>query len=99
MSRSQRIDDMEKMTIEEFFLLAERVGRAIATIREARTMLGVVDLPPAMSGTAPFTTGPIPETHRPVAPAIEWTPAEMAERERLRAMREAEAERVVLEAQ
>ena len=40
MSRSQRIDEMESMTLEEFFLLAERVGRAMATIREARSMLG-----------------------------------------------------------
>ena len=79
------------MTLADFFALAAKVGDAARVIREAQAMMG---------GATPTHTAPDAVAARlSVAPAIQWTPAEMAERERLRAHREAATEAAVLEAQ
>ena len=84
----------ETMTLADFFALAAKVGDAARVIREAQ----------AMMGGAPVVRAPMLDEAGRIAPniappAIQWTPAEMAERERLRAHREAATEAAVLEAQ
>jgi len=49
-SRSQRIDDMEEDDAGRVLPSWPNASEGHPTIREDRTMLGVVDLPPAMTG-------------------------------------------------
>jgi hypothetical protein len=105
MSRSQRVDDMEKMTLEEFFILARRVGDALAVLNESRAMMGGAPQVERLAFTTPphmkagdafvmevekFPAGRDAQMRPLVAnKPIDWSPEELAKREKLRLEREA----------
>lgn len=65
-------EELGRMTLTDLEALAERFGKAVDTIREARALLGGAELKPAAEPRPP-----------PSAPVVALEPAEMAERDRL----------------
>jgi hypothetical protein len=81
-------EDIGRMTIDELEAAASRVAAALAVLKEAGAWK------PAATGKhvpvhVTYETGPNgepvqpPAPQRPPAPAVRWSPSELAERERL----------------
>lgn len=72
--------ELGSLTVADLEDLANRLGKAVATIKEAQALLGVVAVPamhpPTITWTGPAAVNP---------PANQFTPSEAAERERLMA--------------
>ena len=90
-------EQLGAMTLADAEALAARLESAARTIRDAMSLMGG-GVPQTMESIArgPMLTMGV---NRGPPSAIEWTPAELAERERLRAQRLAADEAAVLEAQ
>jgi hypothetical protein len=81
-------EDIGSMTVAELEAAASRVAAALQVLREAGAWK-----PPANGKHIPvpvtYDTGPdvgsveSPAPQRPAAPAVRWSPSELAERERL----------------
>ena len=79
----------EKMTLEEFFALADRVAGALNVLREARGEAPVRVVETLPSGRVVDKTSLFEREHPARAPvtnkgAIQWTPEEIARKEALR---------------
>lgn len=82
-------EQLGQMTLADAEALATRLESAARTIRDAM----------ALMGGAPSVSSPVVlhNASATPAPVVQWTPEEMAERERLRRERDAAAEKAVLE--
>jgi hypothetical protein len=80
-------DELEFMTLAQFFALSAKVGDAFTTLQVARGLLtpGLTQPAAPVGAPTPSFTGPGWETSAGI-----WTPDEMAERARAKAAREAE---------
>ena len=73
-------EDIGRLTIDELEEAASRVAAALAVLREAGAWK-----PNDKPATAPQVAAETPQPQRqlPPAPAVRWSPSELAERERL----------------
>ena len=80
-------EDIGRLTIDELEEAASRVAAALQVLREAGAWKPAADNRLQAVGPADLRdleeTGRPPVPQRPPAPAVRWSPSELAERERL----------------
>ena len=74
-------EQMSAITLGELEALADRAAKALSVLREAQALMGGVAV--AQPSAAPINARP-PTLGVISAPPPQWTPSELAERERLR---------------
>ena len=98
LARPDRLD----MTLRDFFTMTDRVGSAAQTIRDAQAMMGgpvqrsaggVIEVAPG-DYSHPLAGRTVPDRDRMNRPLVsnkpvEWTPEELAKKDKLRLEREA----------
>lgn len=81
-------EQMAAVTLGEFEQMAERFGAALRVLRDAQSLFAPVGAPAPVVEIGP-PTSLTPQNPMPPTP-VQWSPAELAEKERMRRQRLAE---------